>query len=112
MRIDVYTGSGCGHQDTTKELVEQALQNTGEAGAEVAYYQVSSPEEARSKRVIGSPTIRVNGVDVEYGDREPDETSPGCRYFATPEGWKPVPAVGMIVRAITVAREREGKAAG
>src|SRR5947209_3483267 len=107
MRIEAYFGRGCGHQDATRQLIDEALAEAGATGTDVTVTQVDSPEDARAKKVLGSPTIRVNGVDIEYGDREPDETSPGCRYYATPDGWKPVPARGMIVRAINVARERE-----
>lgn len=107
MRIEAYFGRGCGHQDETRRLIDEALAEAGATGTEVTFAQVESPEDARARKVLGSPTIRVNGVDIEYGDREPDETTPGCRYYATPDGWKPVPARGMIVRAITVARSRE-----
>ena len=107
MRIEVYLGRGCGHQDQTRQLVDEALAEANAQDAEVTYLQIEGPEEARTRKMLGSPTIRVNGTDIEYGDREPDETTAGCRYFATPDGWKPVPARSMIVRAITVARTRE-----
>ena len=48
-------------------------------------------EDAKTKRFLGSPSIRVNGIDVEYGDREPDEYQAGTRYYNTPQGWKPFP---------------------
>ncbi len=107
MRIEVYVGRGCSHVERTREVVNEALAEAGATGAEVAFVQLDSPEEARARRMLGSPTIRVNGIDVEYGDREPDETTTGCRFFATPDGWQPVPARGMIVRTIGVARARE-----
>src|SRR4051812_23422504 len=107
MRIETYFGRSCSHQDTTRELIQEALQEAGATEAEVTFAMVDSPEDARAKKVLGSPTIRVNGMDVEYGDREPDETTAGCRYYATPDGWKPVPHRGMIVRAITIAKQRE-----
>lgn len=107
MRIEVYVGRSCPHLEATRQVLAEALAEAGVPEAEVVYIQVEGPEEARARKMLGSPTIRVNGVDVEYGDREPDETSVGCRYFATPEGWKPVPPRGLIVRAVTTARARE-----
>ena len=56
---------------------------------------------------IASPTIRIDGLDVEYQEREPEERSAGQRYFNTPAGWKPYPEVGMIVRALEAAKVRE-----
>lgn len=110
MRVEAYVTRSCGHQEATRQVIDEALAEANAGDAEVAVIQVDSPEEARTKRVYGSPTVRVNGVDVEYGDREPEETSIGCRYYAAPDGWKPVPHRGLIVRAITVARAREQKA--
>ena len=107
MRVEVYVTRSCSHQEATRQIVAEALAEAGAAGTEAAVIQVDSPEEARAKKVFGSPTVRVNGVDVEYGEREPEETSAGCRYFATPDGWQPVPTRGVIVRALAVARARE-----
>lgn len=107
MRVDVYVTRSCGHTEATRGVVDEALTEAGVGDAEVAVIQVDGPEEARVKKVFGSPTVRVDGVDVEYGEREPEETTAGCRYYSTPEGWKPVPPRGMIIRAIATARARE-----
>jgi hypothetical protein len=109
MRIDVYMSRGCGHEEAVRQIIDEALEEANATGTEVTFVQVDSPEEARAKKVFGSPTVRVNGMDAEYAEREPEETAVGCRYYATPEGWKPVPPRGMIVRAINVARAREQK---
>ncbi len=109
MRIEVYVTRSCDHQDATRQVVDEALAEANAAGVEVSVVQVDGAEEARVKRVFGSPTVRVNGLDVEYAEREPEETTAGCRFYATPDGWKPVPARGMIVRALNVARAREQK---
>jgi hypothetical protein len=107
MRIDVYVSRSCSHREETQRLVAEAVAEANAEGIEVATVEVEGPEDARTKKVFGSPTVRVNGVDVEYGDREPEETSAGCRYYSTPDGWKPVPTRGMITRSIAVARARE-----
>lgn len=109
MRIEVYVTRACSHREETRRIVEEALVEANAADAEVSTIEVEGPEDARAKKVFGSPTVRVNGVDVEYGDREPEETSAGCRYYSTPEGWKPVPTRGMIARTIAVARAREAR---
>jgi len=111
MKIEVFVTRSCGHRDQTNEIVNEALAESGAEGVEVAVVEVEGAEEARIKKVFGSPTVRVNGMDVEYGEREPEETSAGCRYYSTPDGWKPVPARGMIVRSIAVAKAREARGA-
>ena len=109
MKVEVYVTRSCGHQEAARQVVDEALAEANATDVEVSVIQVDGPEEARVKRVFGSPTVRVNGLDVEYAEREPEETTAGCRYYATPDGWKPVPGRGMIVRALSVARAREQK---
>ena len=53
--------------------------------------------------------IRVDGIDVEYGDREPDEYQAGTRYYNTPEGWKPYPHARLIANTILEMQEKAKK---
>ena len=85
-----------------KEVEVAGVQAQAEAG--IAQATTEKPDVVVADALLQG---RVNGFDVEYAEREPDETTAGCRYYATPEGWKPLPSRGMIVRAINVARERE-----
>jgi hypothetical protein len=107
MRIEIFGARGASQLDETRKLVEEAVTEADEHDVEVVIVSVDGPEDARAKKSFGTPTVRVNGMDVEYAEREPEEYSAGGRYYATPEGWKPQPARGMIVRAIKAARARE-----
>lgn len=102
MNVEVYWSPSCPHRAAVEEIVKKALSEAG-VDVPVTYIEVTGPEDAKTKRCLGSPTIRVDGLDVEYGNREPDETTPGCRYYNTPEGWVPLPPKGMIVRALSTA---------
>ncbi len=110
MRIEIFGARGAPQLEQTRQIVEEATAEAGIADAEIAVVAVEGPEDARAKKSFGTPTVRVNGMDVEYAEREPEEYSAGGRYYATPEGWKPQPSRGMIVRAIQAARAREQKA--
>ena len=105
MKITLLITDSCAHKDEARRMVDEALAETG-ADAEVEVVSVRTDDEARQKKVLGSPSIRVDGLDIEYGDREPEETQPGCRYYNTPAGWKPVPEKGLLVRAIERAQAR------
>ena len=61
---------------------------------------IRSDEEAINIKCLGSPTIRINGLDIEYREREPEETTAGVRYYNTPAGWKSIPEKGLIIRAL------------
>ncbi|MGI8552135.1 MAG: hypothetical protein ACR2PL_15335 [Dehalococcoidia bacterium] len=106
MRIDVYLSPSCSHQDAIRQTVSEALSEAGET-AEPNYVSVSGSEQAKDLKSLGSPTVRINGFDAEYAEREPEEYSAGCRYYNSVEGWKPNLRKEMLVRAITVARARE-----
>lgn len=108
MRIDVYTSPSCPHQDAIHETVGAALAEAGET-SEPNYIQVSGAEEAKQLKSLGSPTVRINGFDAEYAEREPEEYTAGCRYYNTPDGWKPNLRKEMLVRALNVARAREAR---
>jgi hypothetical protein len=47
-------------------------------------------------------------VDVEYGEREPDEYQAGTRYYNSPAGWKPFPHARMIANIILEQMHKNG----
>ncbi len=89
-----------------EEALKQAIEAT-EVDAEIVYTLVDGMEEARDKKFLGSPSIRVAGIDVEYGDREPDEYQAGTRYYNTPQGWKPFPHARLIANTILEVINKE-----
>ncbi len=48
----------------------------------------------------------VNGIDVECGEREPDEYQAGTRYYNTHQGWKPFPHARLIANTIIEQQKR------
>jgi hypothetical protein len=106
MKIEFSYSKTTGIGKDADEAMKQAIEATG-VEAEVAYTEVTDSEDAKTKRFLGSPSIRVNGIDVEYGDREPDEYQAGTRYYNTPAGWKPFPHAKLIANTILEALHRE-----
>ena len=99
MRIEFFYSKSTGIGKDADEALKQAVEATG-VEAEIVYTEVTDSEDARAKKCLGSPSIRVNGVDVEYGEREPDEYQAGTRYYNSPQGWKPYPHARMIANII------------
>ena len=106
MKIEFSYSKSTGIGKEADEALKQAVEATGVA-AEVVYVEVTDSEDAKTKKFLGSPSIRVNGVDVEYGEREPDEYQAGTRYYNTPAGWKPFPHARLIANTILEAMHRE-----
>lgn len=92
--------------EETAENLRLAIEATG-LEVEVSYTEVMSQEDATAKRFLGTPSIRVEGVDVEYGNRPPEEVQIGTRYYNSPEGWKPFPHARMIANAILEAQSSQ-----
>jgi hypothetical protein len=108
MKIEFLYSKATGRSEKAEEALKLALEAT-DPSIEVVYTEVDGTEDARDKKFLGSPSIRVNGIDVEYGDREPDEYQAGTRYYNTPEGWKPFPHARLIANTILELQAKEAK---
>ena len=99
MKIEFLFSKSTGRGKEAEEALKQAMEAT-ELNVDVVYTEVNDSEDAKTKKFLGSPSIRVDGIDVEYGDREPDEYQAGTRYYNTPAGWKPYPHAKLIANTI------------
>lgn len=106
MKIEFLYSKATGRTPEAEDALRLALEAT-EPSIEVVYTEVDGQEDARQKRFLGSPSIRVNGVDVEYGEREPDEYQGGTRYYNTPQGWKPYPHARLIANTIVEQQAKQ-----
>ena len=69
--VKVYSLDGCADTPATIELVKKSAK---EMGLEISFshIQLSSAEEAERYRFPGSPTVRINGNDIEPVMRDTD----------------------------------------
>lgn len=103
MKIEVLYFQGCPHHAPTVERLHDVLANEGIA-AEVMEIEVPDARAAESLAFPGSPTVRINGMDIE------DPPAAGtiglsCRVYmhgSIPEG---IPPVEAIRRALRKAKE-------
>ena len=101
MKIEVLYIPDCPHHRSTVERVRHVLASQSLAD-EVCEVPVTTEGEAQSLDFPGSPTVRVNGRDVE-----PNRTfapSFGCRLYANGTG---VPPEDMLRAAISQANRKE-----
>ena len=63
MKIDCYLSLSCGAENQLRENISRALR-LEEAEAEVNFFRVDDIE-ARRMDLHGSPTVRINGRDIE-----------------------------------------------
>ena len=64
MKIQVLVSPGCGHGPRARELVGDVVRQTA-PGAEVETVTVATMADATRWSFPGSPTIRVDGLDID-----------------------------------------------
>jgi len=84
-RIEILAFDGCPNRERAIALVSQVVAEAG-ADAEVRVIDVPDAQTAERTRFLGSPTIRVNGRDIEPGADERHDFVYSCRVFRTESG--------------------------
>jgi hypothetical protein len=90
---------GCPSHDEARELLEEVLRERG-LDAKVQIRHVATREEAVELRFPGSPTIRIDGRDVDpVGADEPPALN--CRIYHLPDGRvSPIPSREQLEEAL------------
>ena len=64
MRVDLLVSPGCSAREETERLIRRVL-STLAPSASLQIIEVDSQQKARALKFPGSPTVRVNGRDLE-----------------------------------------------
>ena len=96
------TFEGCPHAEPALELVKRVLADS-DVGATVRRVDVPDAEAAAAQRFLGSPTIRVNGRDIEPGITERDQYVLSCRIYRTNSGITGEPDEQWLREALSAA---------
>lgn len=83
--IEVLGFDGCPNIDATIALVERLLGETAVA-AQLRRVEVADVEAAARLRFLGSPSIRVDGRDIEPGADDRRDYVLACRVYRTATG--------------------------
>ena len=101
MKIELYYFDGCPSYIEALENLKKALKLEGLL-EDIEMIHVDSDNDAQTKRFIGSPTIRIDGVDIEGPDAEKKGYSFSCRIYANSGGLLGWPSVEKIRKALKV----------
>ncbi len=80
MTIEVLYFEGCPNLEPTLSLANEVLSELGLSG-EVRKLEVRTPEDAERLRFLGSPSVRVDGADIEPGAESRTEYALSCRLY-------------------------------
>ena len=104
MTIEVLFFDGCPSQEALLPHLRELLNASGAGDIPIELVSVDDADAAERARFLGSPTVRINGEDVEPAADERTDFGLKCRLFATPEGLRGTPADDWVLRALQRAR--------
>ena len=79
--IEILSFDGCPNREPTLDLARAVVEELG-LHAEIREVRVETAEEAERERFLGSPSVRVNGRDIEPEARDRADFALGCRMYA------------------------------
>ncbi len=102
MKVRFLYFEGCPNAEPTLLLLKEAL--AAEApDSKLEAVEILSDEEASRFGFLGSPSIQIDGLDIEK-ERRKDPPLFGCRIYRTARGSCGVPPKAMILEAIREAK--------
>ena len=100
-KVEIQYFEGCPHSDVMIENVKEAIKQIN-TQIEFETILVDTPEKAEKYKFRGSPTVLINGIDLE-GLPEPTNGNLACRYYSNG-----IPSVESIINSI----KQKGKLKG
>jgi len=106
MTVELLYMPGCPNHDDAADLVRKVIQTEGLSTGLIETV-VSSYEEAQARGFPGSPTLRVNGQDIENIPPDRLEIGFACRTYFVEGRRRGVPPRAWVEQAIRAARALE-----
>ncbi|MGD9736703.1 MAG: DUF2703 domain-containing protein [Solirubrobacterales bacterium] len=90
MKVELLYFEGCPSYEALLPELRALLAEEGIAEA-VELRQLGTVEDAERERFLGSPTVRVDGADVEPGAAEREDFGMKCRLYRSSIGLEHLP---------------------
>lgn len=103
MRLEVLYFDGCPSHDSLMPRLRMLMAHVG-VDAPVELKRVESVEAAERERFLGSPTLRVDGRDVDPDAGERTDFGLKCRLYPNPDGLRGTVPDEFVVAALSRAR--------
>jgi len=105
VKIELLYFDGCPSYQTALKYLEEVIKEQ-KLGVHVEMVKIESDEEAQKNKFLGSPTVRVNGLDIEPGAQERGDFSMCCRVYFEAGKMTACPSKELIRHAIEEAYEQ------
>ena len=99
MRVELLYFDGCPNWTVADKRLAEPLKASGRADIEVYRRRVETVEQAEELEFLGSPTIRVDGIDpfADSGAR----VGLACRVYAGPGGLSGSPTTAQLLEVLS-----------
>jgi hypothetical protein len=104
--IELLWFNGCPNHPAARELLADVV---AELAPDSGFrdIDVTDPDAADKLRFPGSPTIRIDGRDVQPGFEDPGDYTPRCRLYWTDDGPSRIPPRAWIEAALRLVLAQE-----
>ena len=99
--VELLWFSDCPNHAAARRMLEEVIAEAA-PGTPIRDVDATDPVAAERVRFPGSPTIRVDGQDIDPTFVDSGDYTPRCRLYRTGSGLRGLPERGWIVNALTV----------
>lgn len=99
MEIELLYFDGCPSHEAFLPRLRELLASA-DVHAPIQQRRVASDEDAQRERFLGSPTLRIDGVDIEPGAGERRDYGLKCRLYPRPDGLRGAPPDEWVLGAL------------
>jgi hypothetical protein len=97
--VELLWFSDCPNHPAAREMLDAVIAEIA-PGTPIHDIDATDPATAARVRFPGSPTIRVDGRDVDPGYVDPGDYTPRCRLYRTRDGLRSLPERNWIANAL------------
>ena len=108
MTVEVLYFDGCPNHEALVPHLRELLGEAGES-ADIELRRVPDDAAAESERFLGSPTVRIDGRDVEPGADQRTDFGLKCRLYRTERGFSGLPEDDWILAALRKAGDASAR---
>lgn len=107
MKIEVLYFDGCPSHEALLPRLRELMAGMG-VDAPVELRRVESPGAAARERFLGSPTLRIDGADVDPSATQRADFGLKCRLYPTEEGLRGQIPDQLVRAALKAAKAKAG----
>ena len=114
MRVELFYFDGCPSHQRLIQRLPTLLEHAG-ITSPPTLHKIIDDDDAQREHFLGSPSLRVDGRDIEPGAGDRDDYGLKCRIYQTADGLSGLPPDEWILAALnppapTTSRDSRGPA--